>query len=41
MKYSNELKLLNEQHGQPLPRMVRWLANTNAEELHVDNLWFT
>lgn len=41
MKYDNKLKLLNEQYSQPLPRMVRWLVNTNAETLHVDNLRFT
>ena len=41
MKYDNKLKLLNEQYNQQVPRMVCWLVNTNAEKLHVDNLWFT
>lgn len=41
MKYGNKLKLLNEQYSKLLPRMVRWLVNTNAEKAHKDNLWFT
>lgn len=41
MKYDNKLKLLNEQYSPQLARMLRWLVNTNAEKLHVDNLWVT
>lgn len=38
MKYDNKLKLLNEKYSQPVPSMVRWLVNTNAEKPHMDNL---